>query len=55
MTPETKNKVIDRTLTGLAVFFGSVAFALSVVAGQSEEINWTLLTPASSVRPSRWS
>ncbi|ALO91261.1 hypothetical protein SHL15_0045 [Streptomyces hygroscopicus subsp. limoneus] len=43
MTPETKNKVIDRTLTGLAVFFGSVAFALSVVAGQSEEINWTLL------------
>jgi hypothetical protein len=43
MTPETQTKAIDRALTGLAIFFGSVAFALSVVAGQSEDIDWSLL------------
>ncbi|WP_225824823.1 GAF domain-containing protein [Streptomyces naphthomycinicus] len=43
MTPELKNKVIETTLTTLAIIFGSVAFALSVVAGQTPEIDWPLL------------
>ncbi|MFE7030920.1 GAF domain-containing protein [Streptomyces sp. NPDC057621] len=43
MSPELKNKVIENTLTALAITFGSVAFALSVVAGQTPEINWPLL------------
>lgn len=43
MSPELKNKVIETTLTTLAIIFGSVAFALSVVAGQTPKINWSLL------------
>ncbi|WP_329029708.1 MULTISPECIES: GAF domain-containing protein [unclassified Streptomyces] len=43
MTPERKNKVIEAALTTLAIIFGSVAFALSVVAGQTPSINWPLL------------
>ncbi|MYS22574.1 GAF domain-containing protein [Streptomyces sp. DvalAA-14] len=43
MTLAQKNKVIENSLTVLAILFGSVAFALSVVAGQTPNIDWPLL------------
>jgi hypothetical protein len=43
MTESQRNKVIESSLTVLAILFGSVAFALSVVAGQTPNINWPLL------------